>query len=182
MAKKRSTRRWWWNHFAEHPGYANKQDTSMVNGKAKVICKVIYEQHIAREQRLDQEQVSTGQRESPRNMSAIVGTLWATAQNDTHHIWLVSRPSTLLFHLCDCELHPNNVRSQAQQEYHNLYSPHKNNCQHMLLPPGIPAQLEPLTLALQSGMHMLPRMPQFPTLSIPTWCLANDSSVSLVAY
>jgi hypothetical protein len=69
MAKKRSTR-WWWNHFAEHPGYANKEDTSMVSGKAKVI----YEQHIAREQQLDQEQVSTGQRESPRDMSAIVGT------------------------------------------------------------------------------------------------------------
>ncbi|KIJ20284.1 hypothetical protein PAXINDRAFT_7533 [Paxillus involutus ATCC 200175] len=81
MAKKRSTR-WWWNHFAEHPGYANKEDTSMVSGKAKVI----YEQHIAREQQLDQEQVSTGQRESPRDMSAIVGTLWATAQNDTHRL------------------------------------------------------------------------------------------------
>ncbi|KIK78490.1 hypothetical protein PAXRUDRAFT_773087, partial [Paxillus rubicundulus Ve08.2h10] len=87
----------------------------MVSGKAKVICKVIYEQHNAREQRLDQEQVSTGQQESPRDMSVIVGTLWATAQNDTHHIWLVSRPSTLLCHLRDCELHPNNVRSQAQQ-------------------------------------------------------------------
>ncbi|KIK81402.1 hypothetical protein PAXRUDRAFT_808059 [Paxillus rubicundulus Ve08.2h10] len=46
----------------------------MVSGKAKVICKVIYKQHIAREQRLDQEQVSTGQQESPRDMSAIVGT------------------------------------------------------------------------------------------------------------
>ncbi|KIK81257.1 hypothetical protein PAXRUDRAFT_156469 [Paxillus rubicundulus Ve08.2h10] len=106
MAKKHSTRQWWWNHFAEHPGYTNKQDTSMVSGKAKVIYKVIYKQHITQEQRLDQEQVSTGQRESPRDVSAIVGTLWATAQNDTHRIWLVSWPSTLLCHLRDCELPP----------------------------------------------------------------------------
>ncbi|KIK75313.1 hypothetical protein PAXRUDRAFT_71207, partial [Paxillus rubicundulus Ve08.2h10] len=63
---------WWWNHFAEHPGYTNKQDTSMVSGKAKVIFKVIYEQHIAREQQLDQEQVGTGQQELPQDMSVIV--------------------------------------------------------------------------------------------------------------
>ncbi|KIK78491.1 hypothetical protein PAXRUDRAFT_323774 [Paxillus rubicundulus Ve08.2h10] len=44
----------------------------------------------------------------------------------------------------------------------------------MLLPPGVPAQLEPLILALQSGMHMLPRMPQFPTLSIPVTATLNS--------
>ncbi|KIK78661.1 hypothetical protein PAXRUDRAFT_163387 [Paxillus rubicundulus Ve08.2h10] len=74
MAKKCLTSRWWWNHFAEHLGYANKEDTSMVSSKAKVICKVIYEQHIAWEQQLDQEQVSMGQWESPQDMSVIVGT------------------------------------------------------------------------------------------------------------
>ncbi|KIK79760.1 hypothetical protein PAXRUDRAFT_768207 [Paxillus rubicundulus Ve08.2h10] len=46
----------------------------MVSSKAKVICKVIYEQHIAQEQQLDQEQISMGQWESPQDMSAIVGT------------------------------------------------------------------------------------------------------------
>ncbi|KIK73225.1 hypothetical protein PAXRUDRAFT_178975 [Paxillus rubicundulus Ve08.2h10] len=67
MANKCSTRWWWWNHFAEHPGYVNKEDTLMVSGKVKVICKVIYEQHIAREQQSDQEQVSMGQWESPQD-------------------------------------------------------------------------------------------------------------------
>ncbi|KIK77614.1 hypothetical protein PAXRUDRAFT_166287 [Paxillus rubicundulus Ve08.2h10] len=65
MAKKHSTRQWWWNHFAEHLGYVNKEDTSMFSGKAKVICKVIYKQHITQEQQLDQKQVSTGQQELP---------------------------------------------------------------------------------------------------------------------
>ncbi|KIK78034.1 hypothetical protein PAXRUDRAFT_165081 [Paxillus rubicundulus Ve08.2h10] len=49
MAKKCSTRRWWWKYFAEHLGYVNKEYTLMISGKSKVICKVIYKQHIAQE-------------------------------------------------------------------------------------------------------------------------------------
>ncbi|KIK98538.1 hypothetical protein PAXRUDRAFT_823769, partial [Paxillus rubicundulus Ve08.2h10] len=41
----------------------------------KVTCTVIYGQHVAREQQLDQEHISTGQRDSPRDPSAITGAL-----------------------------------------------------------------------------------------------------------
>ncbi|KIK97537.1 hypothetical protein PAXRUDRAFT_72544, partial [Paxillus rubicundulus Ve08.2h10] len=72
--KKRSNRGWWWDHFTEHPGYANKENASMVSSKAKVICTQIYEQRIAREQRMDQDQINMGQRNSPQDLSAITGT------------------------------------------------------------------------------------------------------------
>ncbi|KAF8439856.1 hypothetical protein L210DRAFT_879664, partial [Boletus edulis BED1] len=84
--KRRSNRGWWWDHFIEHPGYATKEPASMASGKAKVICTKIYEQCIAREQQIDQNQISTGQRDSPRDQSAITGTLWATGQTDTQRI------------------------------------------------------------------------------------------------
>jgi len=46
----------------------------VVSGKAKVICTKIYEQRIAREQQIDQDQISAGQHDSPRDLSAITGT------------------------------------------------------------------------------------------------------------
>ncbi|KIK93675.1 hypothetical protein PAXRUDRAFT_144554, partial [Paxillus rubicundulus Ve08.2h10] len=52
---------WWWDHFTEHPGYVNKEETSMISSKAKVTCTVIFGQHVAQEQQLDQEHISTGQ-------------------------------------------------------------------------------------------------------------------------
>ncbi|KIK99141.1 hypothetical protein PAXRUDRAFT_823117, partial [Paxillus rubicundulus Ve08.2h10] len=91
----------------------------MVSGKAKVTCSVIgYGRHVTREQQLDQEHIGTGQRDSPRDLSVITGALWVTAQNDIRRIWLVSRPTTLLCHLRDCDLHNPDIRSRAQQEYH----------------------------------------------------------------
>ncbi|KIK75449.1 hypothetical protein PAXRUDRAFT_835654 [Paxillus rubicundulus Ve08.2h10] len=86
----------------------------MVSGKAKVTCSVIYGRHVAREQQLDQEHISTGQRDSPRDLSAITGA--------------------------------------PQQEYHELYSPHKGN--RHAFPPGV-SGVQPLTLTIaptQSGL------------------------------
>ncbi|KIK74981.1 hypothetical protein PAXRUDRAFT_174208, partial [Paxillus rubicundulus Ve08.2h10] len=71
--KKCSNQGWWWDHFTEHPGYANKESTSMVSGKAKVTCSVIYRRHVTWEQQLDQEHIGTGQQDSPRDLSAITG-------------------------------------------------------------------------------------------------------------
>ncbi|KAF9233677.1 hypothetical protein BU15DRAFT_66385 [Melanogaster broomeanus] len=113
---------------------------SALSGKAKVMCTAIYGQHVTSEQQLDQEQISTGQRDSPRDLSAITGSLWATAQNDTHRIWLVSQPTTLLCHLRNCDLHNPDVCSRAQQEYHESYSPHKGN-------PGYPVRIINNTVA-----------------------------------
>ncbi|KAF8433040.1 hypothetical protein L210DRAFT_3650107 [Boletus edulis BED1] len=124
--KRRSNRGWWWDHFIEHPGYATKEPASMASGKAKCI---------AREQQIDQNQISTGQRDSPRDQSAITGTLWATGQTDTQRIWLISRPTTLLCHLRDCELHPDDVRSRAQRDYHESYSPQKGTRQQTIVYP-----------------------------------------------
>ncbi|KAH0828566.1 hypothetical protein J3R83DRAFT_2836 [Lanmaoa asiatica] len=69
-----NNRGWWWDHFVEHPGYATKEPASMVSGKAKVICTKIYNERIAREQQIDQDQINAGQRDSPRDLSAITGT------------------------------------------------------------------------------------------------------------
>jgi hypothetical protein len=184
---------------------ANKEETSMVSGKAKVTCTAIYGQHVTSEQQLDQENISTGQRDSPRDLSAITGTrtlgilklkqsrtdhttyiVWATAQSDAHRIWLISRPTTLLCHLRDCDLHNADVRSRAQQEYHESYSPHKGNHHHTTLPPGVSVQ--PLTLTItptENGLFaataapaMLPRM-SLPVLSLPlvTSTLSTSSSL-----
>lgn len=75
-ASKRSNRGWWWDHwhFIEHPGYAAKESASLVSGKAKVICARLYEQCIADEQALDEQQIHAGQRDAPRDEAAIAGT------------------------------------------------------------------------------------------------------------
>ncbi|KIK94213.1 hypothetical protein PAXRUDRAFT_143331, partial [Paxillus rubicundulus Ve08.2h10] len=65
---------WWWDHFIEHPGYANKEEMSMVSSKAKVTCTAIFGQHVTLEQQLDQEQISTRQRDSPQDLSVITGS------------------------------------------------------------------------------------------------------------
>jgi hypothetical protein len=69
--KKRSNRGWWWDHSTEHPGYANKEERSMVSRKVKVICTGAYEQCITREQQADQEQIRLGQCDSPWDISVI---------------------------------------------------------------------------------------------------------------
>ncbi|KAG2116714.1 uncharacterized protein F5147DRAFT_649153 [Suillus discolor] len=76
MAKtgKKSNRGWWWDHFVEHPGYATKESASMVSGKAKVICARLYEQRMANEHALDEQQIHTGQRDALRDEAAIAGT------------------------------------------------------------------------------------------------------------
>ncbi|KIK94708.1 hypothetical protein PAXRUDRAFT_142332 [Paxillus rubicundulus Ve08.2h10] len=81
--KKRSNRGWWWVHFTGHPGYANKKDTSTVSGKAKVTCTAIYGQHVAREQQLNQKHISTRQRDSPRDLSAITGARMSRILNQS---------------------------------------------------------------------------------------------------
>jgi hypothetical protein len=73
-ASKRSNRGWWWDHFVEHPGYATKESASLVSGKAKVICARLYEQRIADEQALDEQQINAGQRDAPRDEAAIAGS------------------------------------------------------------------------------------------------------------
>lgn len=114
---KRSNQGWWWDHFVEHPGYAVKDPASMVSGKAKVVCARLYEQRVAHEQAMDEQQVHLGQRDAPRDEVAIAGTLWASGPNDPQRTWLISRPTTLLCHLRDCALHSEDVRSQARLEY-----------------------------------------------------------------
>jgi hypothetical protein len=47
---KKSHRGWWWDHFIVHPGYAAKESTSLVSGKAKVICVRLCEHCITHEQ------------------------------------------------------------------------------------------------------------------------------------
>ncbi|KIK92977.1 hypothetical protein PAXRUDRAFT_146080, partial [Paxillus rubicundulus Ve08.2h10] len=59
--KKHSNQGWWWDDFTEHPGYANKEETSMVSSKEKVTCAVIFRQHITWKQQLDQEHISSRQ-------------------------------------------------------------------------------------------------------------------------
>jgi hypothetical protein len=73
-ASKKLNRGWWWDHFVEHPGYAAKESASLVSGKAKVICVKLYEQRIAAEQALDEQQIHAGQRDAPRDENAIAGT------------------------------------------------------------------------------------------------------------
>ncbi|KAG2365588.1 hypothetical protein BDR07DRAFT_1374249 [Suillus spraguei] len=90
MAKtsKRSNRGWWWNHFVVHPVYAVKDPASMISRKAKVVCAMLYEQRIAHEQAIDEQQVHAGQRDTLRDEVAIAGTLWASGQNDPQCTWL----------------------------------------------------------------------------------------------
>ncbi|KAF8549193.1 hypothetical protein OG21DRAFT_1488736 [Imleria badia] len=174
--KKRSNRGWWWDHFTEHPGYANKEENSMVSRKAKVICTGAYKQCITREQQADQEQIRLGQRDSPRDISAITSALWATARNDPCRSWLISQPTTLLCHLRDCQLHPDDVWSHAQQEHHHSYSLNKSTCHQTLLPPAVTIQPStPFKLAVlpQHGSHIasihqpLPMWPSLPMLLVP---------------
>ncbi|KAG0692047.1 hypothetical protein DFH29DRAFT_883161 [Suillus ampliporus] len=65
--RSKSNRGWWWEHFVEHPGYTVKDPASTVSGKAKVMCARLYEQRIAHEQAIDEQQVHASQRDAPRD-------------------------------------------------------------------------------------------------------------------
>ncbi|KIO03467.1 hypothetical protein M404DRAFT_145574, partial [Pisolithus tinctorius Marx 270] len=86
VGKKRSSWGWWWDHFTEHPGYATKEEHSMVSGKAKVICTPMYEQWITLEKEQDRQQIAAGLQDAPRDDAAIISALWATSQTDPSHL------------------------------------------------------------------------------------------------
>ena len=123
---------------------------------------------------------------SDQSLFNLLHAVWATAQNDPRRIWLISRPTTLLCHLRDCQLHPDDVQSHARQEHHQSYSLNKSTRHHTLLPPAVTIQPStPFKLAElpQHGSHAgsihqpLPMWPSLPMLSVPvaTTSTANAS-------
>lgn len=122
-------------------------------------------------------------------------------QTDTQRIWLISRPTTLLCHLRDCGLHPDDVRSRAQQDYHESYSPQKGTRQQTIIYPHgagsatIPAMIPPapvgtgIVMPLQSHGGLLQPLnitpavtasvsPLFPASSTPLPSTAAQISTS----
>ena len=110
------------------------------------------------------------------------------AQNDPQHVWLVSRPLTLLCHLCDCMLRPEPVQSQAEQE-RKSYSPKKGMCHsNMLVPPAVMTQTSTLLAPLpyqgphNPSLHQpLPMWPSLPTFSIPVTTTSTSSNLTNVS-
>ncbi|KAH9029946.1 ribonuclease H-like domain-containing protein [Lactarius pseudohatsudake] len=74
-----------------------------------------FEARILDETAMDDGMVIAGTREVVRSRSAIedMGPVWAQGQADRTRGWLVSRTSTLVCHLRDCELQPRSVRERA---------------------------------------------------------------------
>ncbi|KAG1727642.1 ribonuclease H-like domain-containing protein [Suillus paluster] len=180
--RSKSNRGWWWDHFVEHPGYAVKDPASMVSRKAKVVCARLYEQRVAHEQAIDEQQVHAGQRDAPRDEVVIAGTFWASGQNDPQRTWLISRPTTLLCHLRDCTLHSEDIRSQAWLEYHQSYSLRKGATR--VLTPAHLSAIPPIILAtsppdLNISSTIQSARPSFPALLIPEADTALSSSSSL---
>ncbi|KAI6145766.1 hypothetical protein BKA82DRAFT_144989 [Pisolithus tinctorius] len=86
--KKQSSQGWWWDHFTEHPGYAMKEEHSMVSSKTKVICTAMYEQWITLEKEQNRQQIAAGLWDTPRDDAAIIsahkyysGWLWSSVLN-----------------------------------------------------------------------------------------------------
>ena len=108
--------------------------------------------------------------------------VWAMA--NPHHIWLISQPTTLLCHLCNCELHSNDIWSHTQQEYHTD-SLNKGMHHHTLLPPAVTIQPTPLAVLPQHGSHdtsicqLLLMWPSLPMLLIPVATTLNLVDASL---
>jgi hypothetical protein len=83
-------------------------------------------------------------------------------------IWLISWPSTLLHHLRECELHSEDIHSQARLEYHEQHSPRKNTWAHMAVP----------TLESKS-VHLLPILLVPKTVSSGSSSLYTHDSLSI---
>ena len=96
--------------------------------------------------------------------------VWSTDQNDPLRIWLVSRPSTLLCHLRDCDMHPDDVRARAGTEYHENHSPRRGNRSRQLGTAGHPFQ--PVVFAAPAATiptAVTPTIaPNIPVLSTPS--------------
>ncbi|EPQ51031.1 hypothetical protein GLOTRDRAFT_49718 [Gloeophyllum trabeum ATCC 11539] len=114
-------RAWYRQLFYDHPKLPEKAPEAYVGkDKAKVWCKLCFDQLVLLEVARDQAEVARGKKAAIRPRSEIERALWDLPHGAG---WLAARSSSLLPHLRDCHLQPQVISDRARNEHQRALSP-----------------------------------------------------------